>query len=96
MRGDRYTTFGAIPLNTVFRYVPDQTGLGPRVKVDADLCCKPAWYEAHGGNPSEDNLTEAAWKRNSGVYPAEENMRVRVTLADNNNNDGEPRREETK
>jgi hypothetical protein len=94
MKGDRYTTFGAIPLHTVFRYVPDHAGLGPRVKVDAHLCCKPAWYEAHGGNPSQDALTEASWKPNSGVCPAEENTRVRVTLADNN--DSEHRREEEK
>ena len=93
MKGDRYTTFGALPLHTTFRYVPDQTGLGPRVKVDAHLCCKLAWYEAHGGNPSQDALTEAAWKRNSGVYPAEENRRVRITRADNIER-GEHRREE--
>lgn len=96
MKGDQYTTFGALPLHTIFRYVPDHAGLGPRVKVAADLCCKPAWYEAHRGNPSQEALTEAlteaSWKRNSGVDPAEENMRVRVTLADNN--DGEHRREE--
>jgi hypothetical protein len=97
MKGDRYTTFGAIPLHTVFRYVPDHAGLGPRVKVDAHLCCNPEWYEAHGDNPSQDALTEASWKPNSGVCPTEENTRVRVTLADNNNNnDGEHRREETK
>ena len=83
MKGDRYTTFGALPLHTVFRYVPDHAGLGPRVKVDAHLCCKPAWYEAHGGEPSQEALTEASWKRNSGVHFAEENMRVRVKLADN-------------
>ena len=93
MKGDRYTTFGAIPLHTVFRYVPDHIGLGPRVKVDADLCCKPAWYEAHGGAPSQEALTEASWKWNSGVYPAEESTRVRVKLADNG---GEHRREEEK
>ena len=91
MKGDRYTTFGAIPLHTVFRYVPDHAGLGPRVKVDAHLCCKPAWYEAHGGHPSQEALTEASWKWNSGVDPAEENMRVRIKLADNC---GEHRREE--
>lgn len=84
MKGDRYTTFGVLPLHTVFRYVPDHAGLGPRVKVDEHLCCKPEFYRAHGGNPTEDVLTEAAWKMNSGVYPAEENTRVRVTLADRN------------
>ena len=92
MKGDRYTTFGAIPLHTAFRYVPDHAGLGPRVKVDAHLCCKPAWYEAHGGAPSQEALTAAAGKRCSGVHYAEENMRVRITRTDNG---GEHRREET-
>jgi hypothetical protein len=93
MTGDRYSTFGAIPLHTVFWYVPDHARLGPRVKVDAHLCCKPAWYEAHGGTPSQEALTTAACKRYSGVHYAEEHMRVRITRADN---DGENRREETK
>jgi hypothetical protein len=61
--------------------------------VDAHLCCKPAWYGAHGGAPSQEALTEASWKWNSGVYPAEESTRVRVKLADNS---GERRPEEEK
>jgi hypothetical protein len=80
MKGDRYTTFEAIPLHTVFRYVPDQARLGPRVKVATDLCCTVDWYEAQGRNPSQEALDDASWKRNSGVYYVEGDTRVRVTL----------------
>ncbi len=82
MKGDRYTTFKTLPLHTVFRYFPDEARLGPRVKVDNDLCCTIEWFNAHGRNPSQEDLYEASWKRNSGVYHMEESIRVRVTIAD--------------
>ncbi len=84
MKGNRYTTFGALPLRTVFRYVPDHAGLGPRVKVDGHLCCTPEFYRAQGCNPPQEVLNEASWRSVGGVHYAEENMRVRVTLADRN------------
>ena len=82
MKGDRYTTFEAISLHTVFRYVPDQAQLGPRVKVATDLCSTVDWYETQGRNPSQEAVDIASLKRNSGVYYVEGVTRVRVTLSD--------------
>lgn len=82
LKGDRRSTFGALPLHAVFRYYPDPFRLGPRVKVDDDLCCTIEWFETQGRNPSREALDEASWKRNSGVYPIDGCVRVQVTLAD--------------
>lgn len=82
MKGDRYTTFGKLPIHSVFRYVPDHAGLGPRIKVDEHLICTPEFYRDHGCNPSQDILNEASWQSVSGVHYGEENTRVRIVLAD--------------
>lgn len=76
MKDDRYTTFGLLPMHTVFQYAPDEVGLGARVKVAEDLCCTLDFYLAHDRNPPEDTLTEASWERNSGVFPVENSTRV--------------------
>lgn len=82
MKGDRYTTFGKLPIRSVFRYVPDHGRIGPRIKVDDHLICTPEFYRSHGCNPSQVALNKEAWKVGGGVHYGEENTRVRITLAD--------------
>lgn len=84
MKGDRYTPFESIPVGTVFRYVPDYAGmLGPRLKISAEMCCRPAWFETHGRLLSPDDIAEAPWGYPRDVFLIEPETRVRVTLADN-------------
>lgn len=83
MKGDRYTNFDSIPVGTVFRYVPDYAGmLGPRLKISAEMCCRPAWFETHGRLLSPYDLSEARLKHRRDVFLVDPDTRVRVTLAD--------------
>lgn len=82
MKVSHYTTFGKLPVGAVFRYVPDHGRIGPRVKVDTHLICTPEFYRSHKCNPPHDILNEASWSFVQGVHYCEENIRVRITPAD--------------
>jgi hypothetical protein len=99
VKGDRYTTFDQIPVGTVFRYVPDDSGvLGRRLKISAQLCCRLEWYETHGHKLAPKDLEwpwvvtpddvlndcdSAPWRHPRDVVAVEPGTRVRVVLADN-------------
>ena len=72
------TTIGQITVGTVFRYRPDQTGRGPRVKVADDVCCTLEAWKANSPMTDEAIYLGLRNRSKSGFRYCETDTRVKV------------------